>query len=115
MTRGAGAGRAAGAQGVRGRASRRAWARGRALQAAGRAGARQQAQQQARRVDARACKGALVALRHGSLALRHGLGARPRHGQATHDTATSARPMRRLGQLGQVGVLCTLTQFLDPV
>ena len=34
---------------------------------------------------------------------------RPRHG---HERAACAR---RLGQLGQVRVLCTLTQFLDPV
>ena len=39
-----------------------------------------------------------------------------------HDTARppTTRPRAcglslRLGQLGQVGVLCTLTQFLDPV
>ena len=47
-----------------------------------RAGARQQAGQ----ADARACRGVLAALRHSSLALRHG--------QAAHDTATSARPVR---------------------
>ena len=112
MIRGAGAGRVIGAQARRGCArgaqqERRAcvgartgaagsWVRGRgALECEG-------ARQEARRADARACRGALAALRHGR-------GARPRHG---HERATCAR---RLGQLGQVGVLCTLTQFLDPV
>ena len=77
--------RRAGRAGVSGRAG------GRALQTVGRrAGARQQA----RRADARACRGALAALRHGSLALRHGQGALPRHSQAAHDTATSTRPVR---------------------
>ena len=65
-------------------------ARAQARRALERAGARQQAGQ----ADARACRGARAALRHGSLALRHSRGARPRHGQAAHDTAMNMRPVR---------------------
>ena len=84
----AGARRAAGARAHmrHGSWAARAQARG-ALERAG-------ARQQAGREDARACRGALAVLRHGSLALRHDRGARPRHGQAAHNTATSAQPVR---------------------
>ena len=84
--------RRAGRAGVRGHADGRCRQLGEQARERGRGSAR--ARQQARRADERACRGALAALRHDSLALRHGRGARPRHGQAAHDKATSARPVR---------------------
>ena len=84
------------------------WARGHGAQERGRAAAG----------DTSGCVG--VQGRAGSAATRQPCAAtrkpcvatrpgRPRHG---HERAACAL---RLGQLGQVGVLCTLTQFLDPV